>query len=78
MSSKDSIILQNILQYILQLILLQKLLNDYGGAVFMDLSRAFDTLNHGLLIAKLCVWLQTWCIQIYLQWPYKQMAQNEN
>ena len=24
----------------------------YGGAVLMDLSKAFHTLNHGLLIAK--------------------------
>ena len=25
----------------------------YGGAVLMDLSKAFDTLNHGLLITTL-------------------------
>ena len=44
----------------------------YVGAVLMDLSKAFDTLNHDLL------WLRTRCIEICLQLLYKQMAQNEN
>ena len=26
---------------------------DYGGAILMDLSKAFDTLNHELILAKL-------------------------
>ena len=27
--------------------------NKYAGAVFMDLSETFDTINHDLLLAKL-------------------------
>ena len=27
--------------------------NEFAGAVFMDLSKTFDTINHELLIAKL-------------------------
>ena len=29
----------------------------YGGAVLMDPSKAFDTLNHGLLIATLSAYV---------------------
>ena len=37
---------------------MEKVLDDigYAGAVLMDLSNAFDTINHELLIAKLHVY----------------------
>ena len=42
-------------QALLALIEKQKKMDDkgYGGALLMDLSKALDTLNHGLLITKL-------------------------
>ena len=51
---------------------LKKNLDDkgWGGAVLIDLSKAFGTLNHGLLIARLSAY--------GFEWPYKQMAQNQN
>ena len=51
---------------------LKKNLDDkgWGGAVLIDLSKAFGTLNHGLLIATLSAY--------GFEWPYKQMVQNQN
>ena len=42
----------------------------------MDLSKAFDTLNHDLLIANPVLMVSN--IETYLQLPYKQIAQNES
>ena len=49
----------------------------YGVAVLIDLSKAFDTLNHDLLIAKLSAYGFEHDV-LKLIYNYKQMEQNEN
>ena len=52
---------------------------DYGSAVLMDLSKAFDTLKHDLLIEKLsgyCFEHDT--LKLIYSYLYKQMTQKEN
>ena len=49
----------------------------YGGAVLIDLSKAFDTRNRGLLIAKLSAYGFEHDALKFI-YSYKQMAQSEN
>ena len=44
---------QHALIALLEILRLSLDIKGYGGAILMDLSKAFDTLNHNLLIAKL-------------------------
>ena len=39
--------------------------NSIVGTIFMDLSKAFDTLNHNLLFVKLNAWLFVYCDYIF-------------
>ena len=48
--------MQHALIALLEILRIQFDKRGYGGAILMDLSKAFDTLNHDLLIAKLHVY----------------------
>ena len=48
----------------------------FTGAILMDLSKAFDTLNHKLLIAKLHAWIYEKGSRSYILLSYTDMAKN--
>ena len=49
------------------------------SALFMDMSKAFDTINHGLLLAKTKdIYFLTTRIKFYVWLPEKQKTKSSN